>query len=144
MLRLRTEVAIDAGKIQQFYHHEKNLNSPDVRARRTYRQCWSAIHDILHASRQAPVHLSWPRTSSGSRQASIGRSGLCVRKRREYSLWLNGAPPGSKMRQAITLRYRKCRRRTSHPPILRTTDCMAEFVIDPGNDGRIKIILRPE
>jgi hypothetical protein len=45
------------------------------------------------------------------------------------------------MRQAITLRYRKCRRRNSHPPILRTTDCMAEFVIDPGNDGRIKIIL---
>src|SRR2546423_15540488 len=72
MLRLRTEVAINAEKIELFYHHEKNLKSPDVRARRTYRQCWSAIHDILHASSQAPVHVSWPRISSGSRQASIG------------------------------------------------------------------------
>jgi len=35
--------------------------------------------------------------------------------------------------------HRKCR--TSHPPILRMIDCMAEFVVDPGNDGRIKIIL---
>jgi len=33
------------------------------------------------------------------------------------------------------------KRRTSHPPILRMIDCMAEFVVDPGNDGRIKIIL---
>src|SRR5947207_6750410 len=130
MLRLRTEVAIDAGKIQQFYHHEQNLDSPDVRARRTYRQCWSAIHDILHASRQGSSDLSWPRISSGSGQASRGEVTVSASGRK------GSIPCGSTEHLQDPLSYnsaliqknfvrphRKCPASDQPSAIMRTTDC---------------------